>query len=207
MDYLHRTWRTWSFLIVLLGLSGLRELAFFHCRRLKRNRLDRERLPIEPLFYGIGCHQRSGKLTLWSYSKGSSKRTSTILHLECENNRCVVKTTLFACAFLITLYIPTMYFSVLIHYSVCSSVLRVLDWMPGLSSWITGQNPITILIWCACIYLYVNCGTHCTPDHPWKKGSPTLRFFSRFLPCWFKGVFSCPCGGMGKGGCHKYLAC
>ncbi|CAL8311299.1 unnamed protein product [Gadus morhua 'NCC'] len=26
------------------------------------------------------------------------------------------------------------------------SVLRVLDWMPGLSSWITSQNPITILI-------------------------------------------------------------
>ncbi|CAL8402585.1 unnamed protein product [Gadus morhua 'NCC'] len=26
------------------------------------------------------------------------------------------------------------------------SVLRVLDWMPELSSWITGQNPITILI-------------------------------------------------------------
>ena len=105
-----------------------------------------ERLPIEPPSYGIGCHQRSGKLTLWSYSKESSKRTSIILHLECENDRCEVKTTLFACAFLITLYIPTMYFSVLIHYSVCSSVLRVLDWMPGLSSWITGQNPITILI-------------------------------------------------------------
>ena len=47
-----------------------------------------ERLPIEPPSYGIGCHLWSGKLTLWSYSKGSSKRTSTILHLECENNWC-----------------------------------------------------------------------------------------------------------------------
>jgi hypothetical protein len=190
MDYLHPTWRTWLFLIVLLGPSGLRERAFFHCRRLKRNRLDRERLPIEPPSYGIGCHQWSGKLTLWSYSKESSKRTSIILHLECENDRCEVKTTLFASAFLITLYIPTMYFSVLIHYSVCSSVLLglglglgLLDWMPGLSSWLTGQHHITNLIWCACIYLYVNYGTHCTPYHPWKKRSPTMRFFSRFLSC------------------------
>ena len=30
--------------------------------------------------------------------------------------------------------------------------------------------------------MYVNCGTHCTHDHPWNKGSPTLRFFPRFLP-------------------------
>jgi hypothetical protein len=82
MDYLHPTWRTWSFLIVLLGPSGLPDPAFFHCRRLKRNRLDRERLPIEPPSYGIGCHRWSGKLTLSSYSKESLKRTSTILHLE-----------------------------------------------------------------------------------------------------------------------------
>ena len=26
-----------------------------------------------------------------------------------------------------------------------------------------------------CTCLYVNDGTHCTPDHPWKEGSPTLR--------------------------------
>ena len=63
---------------------------------------------------------------------------------------------------------------------VCSSDC---DWMPGLSSWLTGQHPIINLIGFACIYLHVNYCTHCTPDHRWKEGSPTKRFFSRFLPC------------------------
>ena len=39
--------------------------------------------------------------------------------------------------------------------SVSSSVLRVLDWMPGLSSWITGRNPTTIVFYMLCMYLPV----------------------------------------------------
>ena len=31
--------------------------------------------------------------------------------------------------------------------------------------------------------MYVNYGTHCTHDNPWKEGFPTLRPCSRFIPC------------------------
>ena len=32
------------------------------------------------------------------------------------------------------------------------------------------------------VCMYVNYGAHCTPDPPWKDGSPTLCSCSRFLP-------------------------
>ena len=37
--------------------------------------------------------------------------------------------------------------------------------------------------------MYVNYGAHCTPDHPWKQGSPPSRFL---LP-----------SGLGSGGCQN----
>ena len=47
------------------------------------------------------------------------------------------------------------------------------------------------------VYMYVNYGPQCTPDHPWEVGSPTLRSTSRFLLV--KGEFHTS-GGLGPGG-------
>ena len=63
----------------------------------------------------------------------------------------------------------------------CLAYRSDYNWMPGLSLGLTGQHPITGLKCFACIH--VNYGTRWAPDVPWKEGSPTLRTFSRFLPC------------------------
>ena len=64
---------------------------------------------------------------------------------------------------------------------VNESSMRCCDYncKPGLSLWLTGQQPITHFKCFVCMYLrmYVNYDIHCTPDHPWKEGYPTLRSF------------------------------
>ena len=51
----------------------------------------------------------------------------------------------------------------------------------------------------ACNTMCVTHGTHCTPNHPWKEGSPTLLPSQGFFLI-IQGVFSCPPGGLGLGG-------
>ena len=86
--------------------------------------------------------------------------------------------------------------------------------MPALSSWLIGRHLIINWICFACMYsmyiLYANYGNHCTSDHPWKEGSPTLkegspslRFISRFLPSWLREIFLALVGAWVRG-CHKY---
>ena len=68
------------------------------------------------------------------------------------------------------------------------------DWMPRTLLMVNRPAPHHRLKIFAYIYIYVNYDTHCTLDHPWKEGSPTLRsssssiLKSSFLPSWVRGV-------------------
>ena len=42
---------------------------------------------------------------------------------------------------------------------------------------------------------------------PGRRDPPLCISSQDFFLAKFKGVFSCPCGGLGKGGCHKCLTC
>ena len=53
------------------------------------------------------------------------------------------------------------------------------------------------------IPMFGNYGTHCTPEHPWKEGSPTLHSFSRFRPC---SLFPAKWGARVRGECHRCMA-
>ena len=134
MDELHPTGRPTSFLTVPHGPSGLRELAFFRYQKFKIHRLDWEPSPTRTHSYGIVCHLWSGKRTLWSYSKQSLKHTFTALRLRHwvqKWYRRDAKTA--ACLFVLLQYtFPLCTFSLLIHNSLCSSVLRWLQ----LGAWI-----------------------------------------------------------------------
>ena len=45
------------------------------------------------------------------------------------------------------------------------------DWMPGLFSWLTGQQPIVICNVLS-VSMYVNCGNHCPPEPSLEGGIP-----------------------------------
>ena len=53
------------------------------------------------------------------------------------------------------------------------------DWMPGLSSWLTGQQPIVICnVLSVCMSIVA---TIALLNHPWKEESPTQRSFPSLL--------------------------
>ena len=99
----------------------------------------------------------------------------------------------------VVVYISTMYFSP--SNSLSLSVLACCgdyDWMRGLSSRLTGQHPIINLN-----VLHVLCMSIVAPiaflTIPGKRDSPPHTFLPKISSLLIKGVFSCPCGGLGQG--------
>jgi len=92
----------------------------------------------------------------------------------------------------------------ILFYSILTIMLSTgyfcdYDWIPGHPTWrLPASSPastpsqyyysidlctLSLIIVMLCYPFLCLYNTHCTPNHPWEEGSPTLSSFSRFLPC------------------------